>query len=126
MTILKAIGAILAGFIFIAITHTVTDKVLESAGVIPGPEAGFMPHWVGAVALAYRTILTVAGGYLCAMIAPAPKMRYVMILGALGTLGGIGGIVANAQLNMGPVWYPVALAALAFPSVWLGGNLRVR
>ena len=31
MNILKSIGAVLAGMIFIVATHTITDKILESA-----------------------------------------------------------------------------------------------
>jgi hypothetical protein len=34
-TTIKSIGAVLAGFIFIVITHTATDALLKSAGVLP-------------------------------------------------------------------------------------------
>ena len=34
-TRLKSIGAVLAGVGFIVITHTGTDAILESAGVLP-------------------------------------------------------------------------------------------
>jgi hypothetical protein len=33
--ILRSIGAVLAGFVFIGITHTGTDAILERAGVLP-------------------------------------------------------------------------------------------
>ncbi len=126
MNILKAVGAILAGLVFIVITHTVTDFILESLGILPPPSAGLHVTWMLALALFYRTIFTIAGGYLTALIAPEPKMRYVLILGMIGTLLGALGVAMNAQLNLGPMWYPVALAALAIPSVWLGGKLRTK
>lgn len=34
-TTLKSIGAVLAGFIFIVITHTAPEAILEGAGVLP-------------------------------------------------------------------------------------------
>lgn len=126
MDILKAIGAIFAGLVFIVITHTVTDFILESLGIFPPPSTGIQTTWMGVLALFYRTVFTIAGGYLTALIAPEPKMRYVLILGVIGTVLGALGVVANTQLNLGPMWYPVALAALAVPSVWLGGKLRTK
>lgn len=38
MNIMKGIGAILAGMIFIVVTHTVTDLVLEKLGIFTPPE----------------------------------------------------------------------------------------
>jgi hypothetical protein len=38
MTILKGIAAILAGVIFIVVTHTVTDLVLEKLGIFTPPD----------------------------------------------------------------------------------------
>lgn len=126
MNILKAIGSILAAIVFIVITHTVTDKILEGAGIFPPPEQGLHITWMLLLALAYRTVFTIAGGYITALIAPEPKMRYVLILGIIGTLLGALGVLANLQLKLSPDWYPIALAVLAIPSVWLGGKLKTK
>jgi hypothetical protein len=53
-------------------------------------------------------------------------MRHVIILAVIGTLGGITGVMATWDLNLGPRWYPIALAVTAFPAVWLGGWLFER
>ena len=74
------------------------------------------------MALIYRSIYTVAGWYVTAKLALHNPMRHVIILGILGTIGGIGGVIAG--WNLSEHWYPIALAVLAFPSVWLGGKLK--
>jgi hypothetical protein len=42
-------------------------------------------------------------------------MKHVMILGLLGTLLGVVGVVATWNRDLGPHWYPIALAVLAIP-----------
>jgi len=124
MNILKGIGAILAGIVFIFITHTGTDFILESLGIFTPRDQGFHITWMVVTATLYRTIFTVAGGYVTVLLAPEPKMRYVLILGAIGLVMSTIAAIALIPLNLGPAWYPIALAVLALPSVWLGGKLR--
>src|SRR5467141_4788186 len=47
MNPLKGIGAVLAGIVFIVVTHTVTDLVLESLGFFPAAKGG-TSHYVDA------------------------------------------------------------------------------
>ncbi len=122
MNILKSIGAVVAGFLTGVLLSVGTDWIVEHAGIFPPPSsAGLYITWMLAVALLYRTIYTVAGGYMTAMLAPKRKMLHVNILGFLGTLGGIAGVVGG--WNLSAHWYPIALALLAYPSVWAGGKL---
>lgn len=59
-------------------------------------------------------------------VAPAPKMRYVVILGIIGTLLGIMGVFVNMKYDLAPMWYPILLVLLGFPSLYLGAKLRTR
>ena len=49
-----------------------------------------------------------------------------------GILTGIGfvlatvGAIATIPMNLGPAWYPIALALTAWPCGWLGGSLYLR
>jgi hypothetical protein len=124
MNIAKGIGAILAGFIFIVLSHTGTDFVLEKLGIFPPPAQGFHVTWMVVTATVYRSIYTVIGGYITAVLAPEPRMRYVIILGSIGLVVGTLAAIATIPMKLGPAWYPIALAVLALPSVWLGGKLR--
>ncbi len=122
--VLKKIGAVVAGFLTVVVLSVGTDRVLESIGIFPPPDVGLFTDWMLIVAFLYRSVYTIAGGYVTAFIAPQNPMRYVKILGVLGTIGGCAGIVVG--WNLSDHWYPIALAVTAFPLVYLGGWLRVR
>ena len=126
LKILKGIGAVLAGMLFIIVTHTGTDFVLESLGIFTQPKEGFHTTWMVVTATIYRSIYTVAGGYITAALAPNPPMRYVWILGIIGIAAGTLGAIATIPMGIAPIWYPIALVVLALPCVWLGGKLRSR
>ena len=126
MNILKGVGAILAGMIFIVVSHTGTDFVLESLGIFTKPSEGFHTTWMVVTATIYRSIYTVAGGYITAALAPNPPMRYVMILGIIGVALGTLGAIVTIPMGIAPIWYPIALVVLALPCVWLGGKLRTK
>src|SRR5882672_5339824 len=126
MKIVRGIGAILAGIVFIVVTHTLTDLILEKLGIFPPPAEGFHITWMVVTATVYRSLYTVAGGYVTAVLAPEPKMRYVIILGIFGLVVSTLAAIATIPMKLGPAWYPIALAVLALPCVWLGGKLRTR
>ena len=126
MKILKGIGAILAGIVFIVVSHTGTDFVLEKLGIFPPPDQGFHVTWMVVTATLYRSIFTVVGGYITAALAPDPPMRYVLILGLIGLAVSTLAAIATIPMKLGPSWYPIALAALALTCVWIGGKLRTK
>ncbi|MEP7167274.1 MAG: hypothetical protein ABI758_04815 [Candidatus Woesebacteria bacterium] len=125
-TIFKSIGAIVVGFLTVAVLSVLTDMLLEGAGIFPSPEKGLFITWMLLLALTYRTIYTVAGGYITAKLSPNKPMKHVTILASIGTLFAILGVMTNLQQALGPNWYPVALAVLSFPSVWVGGKLKTK
>lgn len=120
----KSIGAVLAGFVLVVVLSIVTDMILEAAGIFPSPTEGLFITWMLVLALFYRTVYTVLAGYVTAALALTNPKRHVMILGIIGTLAGVGGVVAGWTLSQH--WYPIALAVLAYPSVWLGGKLKIK
>lgn len=126
--ILKSIGAVLAGFMVVFILSVVTDIILEKSGVFPPlnqPESYLW--WMYLLALIYRTIYTILGGYITAILAPNQPMSHVIILGIIGViLSTIGTIVNWNKMSASDAWYPVLLIVLAFPSVWLGGILKLK
>ena len=125
--ILRGIGAVLAGFFATFILSVGTDLILHAAGVFP-PWGHPMSNALFVLATAYRTIYTVAGGYITARLASNKPMGHVWTLGVIGLLAAIAGTVAtwNKSPEFGPKWYPLALVVLAIPCVWLGGKLAQR
>ena len=126
MNILKGIGAVLAGIVFIVVTHTVTDLVLEKLGIFTPPEQGLHITWMVVTATIYRSIFTVGGGYLTAALAPDRPMLYAVILGLFGIVASTAGAIVMIPRDLGPTWYPIALIVLALPCTWLGGKLKTR
>ena len=125
--ILPNVGAVVAGFFACFILSIVTDLVLHAAGIFP-PWGQPMSDALFVLATAYRTVFTVAGGYITARLAPDRPMGHALTLGIVGLFAAIAGTVAtwNKGPEFGPKWYPLALVALAIPCTWLGGKLATR
>lgn len=119
-----SVAAVVAGFVTVAVLSVATDQVLHVLEVYPPWGEPMWSPWLNLLALTYRTVYTVLGGYVTARLAPRAPMRHVAILGVIGLVAGTAGAVAAITLaDLGPDWYPVALAVLGFPSVWAGGRL---
>jgi hypothetical protein len=121
--ILRSVGAVAAGVMLNAVAALAIDQLFHALGVYPAwgepmPDAGD-----NLLALSYRIVLGVVGGYLVARLAPRSPMRHALAYGAVGVvLSGLG-VVAATQVNLGPLWYPLLLMAVSLPCGWLGGTL---
>lgn len=73
------------------------------------------------LALAYRVLLGVGGGWIAARLAPRAPMVHALALGAIGTVLGILGALAAAGLS--PAWFLIAVALAALPAAYAGGTL---
>lgn len=118
----KSIGAVAAGMVFIVVTHTATDALLEANGILP---KGNLHVGAGLIllVLGYRAVFSVAGCYLTARLAPQRPLKHSLILGAIGLVMSTLGAIANEKLNLGPSWYTWTLVAISLPLAWLGGRL---
>jgi hypothetical protein len=119
---MKSILAVVAGVIFILVVTTIVDIVLHVAGVFP-PMDQSIDDRLAVLATVYRIIISVAGGWLTARLAPQKPLKHAMILGYVGVVLGLIGVVATWNLGLGPRWYPIALVVLAIPQCWAGGKI---
>ena len=126
MNTLKSIGAVLAGLVFIIFTHTLTDSVLERAGIFPPPDQGLHVTWMLVFALAYRIILSIAGCFITAKLAPRRPMKHALILGLIGVFASTVGAVFAIRMDLADTWYPIALVLVSIPCAWIGGRLAER
>src|SRR5215203_5278580 len=126
MDILKSIGAVLAGLIFIFVTHSGVDLILESLGIFTPPTERFDTTWMVVTATVYRTILSIAGCFVTGILAPSRPMLHALILGFIGLALSTAAAVVLIPMDLGPAWYPVALAVLSVPCGWVGGLLAER
>jgi len=121
----RSIWAVVAGVLFIIIVTTIVDVVLHVVHVFP-PMNTPIDDRLAALATSYRIVISVAGAWLTARLAPDRPMWHAMVLGGIGVGLGTMGLVATWNLGLGPRWYPVALVLLALPQCWAGGKLYLR
>jgi hypothetical protein len=122
--IFKSIGAVLAGFIFIGVTHSAIDALLQGTGVLPKDHLYVSTPLILFV-IFYRALFSLVGCYITAKLAPANPMKHALIVGGIGTLLSAVGAIVTADMNLGPAWYAWSLVFIALPISWLGGKLYV-
>jgi len=121
----KSVGAVVAGLFFIIIVTTLVDVILHIVHVYP-PVGEPMTDALAVIASSYRLVISIAGAWLTARLAPERPMKHALILGLVGTVLGTLGVIQTWNLGLGPRWYPISLAVLAIPQCWFGGWLRER
>ena len=119
----RSIGAVLLGFIAVVVLSLATDQLFHVLNVYP-PWGEKMPQpGLNLLALSYRTVYAILGSYIAARLAPRNPMRHALALGIVGLVISTAAAIATIPMNLGPAWYPIALAATALPCAWLGGVL---
>jgi len=116
-------AAVFFGFFACFVLSLGTDEVLHLLKVYPPWSQPISDPGLNLLALSYRIVYTVVGGYITARLAPRNPMRHVLVLGFIGLAISVAGVIATSGMNLGPRWYPIALAITALPCVWLGGVL---
>ncbi len=120
---MKNILAIALGFLTVVILSILTDFTLESISLFPpASNTGLYNNKLLAIALTYRSIYTILGGYVTARLSADNTRKNIIILGTIGTIFGTLGVIAG--WNLSHHWYPIALAVLGFPCIWLKNNIE--
>ena len=120
----RSVLAVVAGILAGAFLSLGTDQLLHVLKVYPPWSEPMRDAALNALALGYRIVYDTFGSYVTARLAPRHPMRHALIGGAIGLVPSIAGIVAATQVDLGPIWYPIALAASVMPTAWLGGVLH--
>ncbi len=121
---LKSIGAVIAGFVALAILSTIMDSVLQKTGIMKTEPFDENPVWLIAIIILYRTIFNTFGCYLTARIAPNKPMKHAIILGIICFVLTIVGLIV--MWDIPPRWYPISLIVLTLPAAWLGGKMAIK
>ncbi len=123
-TILKSIGAILAGFALGAILSVGADIVMDKMGIMPMDNFKQTPFIIICVVIVYRFIFNVMGCYLAARLAPNKPMKHVIIIGVIGTVLSLLG--SFAMWDKAIPFYNVSIILISLPSAWVGGQLFLK
>jgi hypothetical protein len=119
--LLRSIAAVLAGIIAVFVLSLGTDQVMHALDVYPPWGEPMVGTGLYVLALSYRIVYGIVGGYVTAWLAPHAPVGHALVLGVVGFVLSVGGAVA--MWNFGPHWYPIALALTALPCAWFGGVL---
>ena len=125
-SVARSVVAVLAGLVFIFVTHLGTDEVLQVAGVFPPLTQPMNDPALNLIALGYRIFFSVLGCALTARLAPRAPFAHAEMLGIIGTVLSALGLYAATTSNLGPLWYPLALMVSSIPCGWAGGWLYLR
>src|SRR5512138_2664164 len=83
--------AMLAGFFTVVALSLATDQVLYVLQVYPPWGEPMFAPGLNALALSYRVVFTILGGFVTARLAPYAPMRHVTILAVTGLIAGAAG-----------------------------------
>lgn len=122
----RSILAVLAGFVVIFVLSLGTDQILHATGIYP-PWGQTMSDSLFDLATAYRILYGVFGCWVAARLAPARPMAHAMVLGVIGLVLSLAGLVVAQKQGpeLGPLWYSIAIVAIALPCAWAGGWIRL-
>lgn len=121
-SILKSIGAILAGFVFVVIVSIITDLFLIKTNLMKQP-FDLNSNWFIVFVIFYRSLFSTTGSYITARLAPDKPMQHAIIGGVIGLALSIIGVII--MWDQPPHWYGISLIILALPCAWLGGKIFV-
>jgi hypothetical protein len=122
----RSAGAISLGIIVGVALSLGTDQVLHVLHVYPPWGQPMYQASLNLLALSYRLVYNVLGSYIMARFAPSSPMRHALAGGVVGLIPSIAGVIVATQVDLGPLWYPVALAVSTLPCAWIGGALYTR
>lgn len=121
---MKNFLAVIAGLAVVIMISTGLDYVMHRTGVFSMDNTAMtMANWL--LALAYRLVAAIVGGWVTARLAQSRPIFLAIVLGIIGTVIGLAGLLVAwmASPQLGPLWYPALLVVTAIPCTWLGGKL---
>ena len=122
----RSVLALVAGFVVVVVLSLAVDEVLHILKVYPPWGEPMNDPGLNLLAMAYRAVITVLGGYVTARLAPYAPMRHAAIGAGIGlALGTLGVIGAMSVGGLGPLWYPIGVAITGPLCNLLGGAIYV-
>lgn len=120
----RSVGAIFLSFVVVFVLSLGTDHIMHMLNIYPPYGEPMHDNALLALALSYRLVYGILGGYIVARFAPHSPMRHALISGAIGFVLSTAG--AAAMWDQGDHWYPVGLALSAVPCSWAGAAIFLK
>jgi hypothetical protein len=119
----RAIGGVVGAFVLWTVLWLGFTAAAQAAfPEVVDPEQPLMHTGALLAYIAYSVVISVAAGYVCALIRGAGAMTTVWVFALIQLAVGIGFEVS--YWTMTPVWYHLVFLALLVPATVAGGRLR--
>ena len=119
--------AVVAALVANVVLSLGVDQLFHALGVYPPWGEPMYAPGLFLLALSYRTVFGVVSGWIVARLAPDAPARHAAALGVVGTVICSASVLAAlARPELGPVWYPIALTVIAYPTARLGAAWQQR
>jgi hypothetical protein len=119
----RSVLAIVAGLLTVVALDLSIDAVMHLVAAFP-PAGRSMTDKQCLLAISYRLVDGVIGGYVAARLAPNRALHHAVILGCIGVLLSLAGALATWNMKLGPRWYALSLIVIALPCASAGGAIR--
>jgi hypothetical protein len=100
--LLRSAAAVFLGFVLVVVLSLGTDQVLHVLQVYPPWGQPMYDPELNLLALTYRIVYTVVGGYITARLAPQNRMGHALAVGVVGTAVGVAGAITTIPMHLGP------------------------
>ena len=122
---MRSIGAVVVGFLFIAVLSFGSDILLRVAFPDDIDVAGdIMSVRVLSLSLTSAAVYATVGCYLTARLAPSRPMWHALVLGVLSLVFTL--LNTDVLWTLAAMWYKLASLAIVLPCAWAGGWLAER
>ena len=119
--------AVVAALAANVVLSLAVDQLFHALDVYPPWGEPMYAPALFLLALSYRTVFGVVSGWIAARLAPDAPARHATALGVVGTVLCAASVLATVgRPELGPVWYPIALTLVAYPTARLGAAWQMR
>lgn len=119
----RSILAVFLGLLAVFVLSLATDQIMHVLDIYPPWGEPMREPGLNLLALSYRLVYGIIGGYITARFAPYGAVGHALVLGGIGTALSLAGAIGAISMDVGPAWFPIALVLTALPCAWLGGVL---
>lgn len=120
----RSILSVLAGYftMMVGVSGGLAFMMLVAGSDMPREPRPFDgPVWILAFEITVSALAAIAGGWVCARLAPRNPMRHAQVL--VGIMGALGIVSVVGELGLKPLWSSIAVVVVGIAGALLGARL---
>jgi len=122
LSVTAVVGGFLATAILVIVSTAIASTVFDSQPKPDPPAIVPLPYLTANLILSLLS--AVAGGYICAWIAPTHPFVHVIVLAGLFEMLSLATAFTTGAAPGQPTWYPWVIGLICVSGLLLGGAIR--